>query len=119
MGMFNAFVAYGESDKDGGLVYVDSGATTNMDYHWRVTADGSADSEYTYVHVDADVTEKVNLGIFYSNADKNAANDETEVYAQAKYKMSNNLTTYVRYGQYDVDTQDDGLMGRVHIQYTF
>ena len=122
MGMFNAFAAYGESDKDGGVVAIDLSAKTNMDYHWRVTADGSADTEYTYVHVDADVTEKVNIGLFYSDADYNSTgnNDVSEVYVQAKYKMSNNLTTYVRYGELSVDdSNEDGAMGRVHVQYSF
>ena len=120
LGMFTGFVAYGESDKDGGLVYVDSGAATNMDYHWRVTADGSADTEYLYVHADADVTDKVNVGIYYSEADYKKADDVSEVYAQVGYQMSKNLSTYVRIGDLDVDNSDeDGSMGRVHVQYSF
>ena len=91
-----------------------------MDYHWRITADGSADAKYTYVHADADVTEKVNVGLFYSNADFKNDDDASEVYAQVKYKMSNNLTTYVRYGELSVDnSNEDGAMGRVHVQYSF
>ena len=119
MGIFNAFVAYGETDKDGGMVYFDSGAATNMDYHWRVTAQGQADAEFLYAHVDADVTDKINVGLFYSEADIAADNDEEEIYVQAKYNMSKNFSTYVRLGQYEVDTEKDQDMGRLHVQYSF
>ena len=121
MGMFNAFVAYGEAGSDGGFVFLDSGSKVNMDYHWRVTADGSADTEYLYAHVDADVTEKVNVGLFYSDADyKEDDSDVNEIYVQAKYQMSSNLFTYVRLGQLDSDSnEDDQDMGRVHVQYSF
>ncbi|RXJ75795.1 hypothetical protein CRV03_11270 [Arcobacter sp. F155] len=123
LGIFSAFVAYGESDDEGGNVYIDSGAQTNMDYHWRVTADGSADTEYLYVHATADVTDKVNVGLFYSEADyKNSTtgDDTNEIYVQAKYQMSKNLATYVRLGELDVDNSDeDGSMGRLHVQYSF
>ncbi|RXJ88572.1 hypothetical protein CRV01_12575 [Arcobacter sp. CECT 8983] len=125
MGIFSAFAAYGEAGKDGGMVYLDSGAKTNMDYHWRVTADGSADTEYLYVHATADVTDKINVGLFYSEADykDSAAGEDTdEIYAQVKYQMSKNLATYVRFGELDVDNagdQEDGSMGRLHVQYSF
>jgi len=121
MGIFSAFAAYGESDDEGGVVYIDSGSKTNMDYHWRVTAEGQADAAYTYIHATADVTEKVNVGLFYSDADYDGTNDndQNEVYGQVKYKMSNNFTTYVRYGQLDVDGSSKANMGRVHVQYSF
>ncbi len=121
MGIFSAFAAYGESDDEGGVVYIDSGSKTNMDYHWRITAGGQADAAYTYIHATADVTEKVNVGLFYSDADYDTAgdNDANEVYGQVKYKMSNNFTTYVRYGQLDVDGSSKANMGRVHVQYSF
>ncbi|AXH13212.1 porin [Halarcobacter bivalviorum] len=120
LGIFSAFAAYGESDDEGGNVYIDSGSQTNMDYHWRVTADGSADTEYLYVHATADVTEKVNVGLFYSQADYKKGNDINEVYVQAKYQMSKNFGTYVRFGDLDVDnSNEDGTMGRVHVQYSF
>jgi len=121
MGIFSAFVAYGESDKEGGVVAVDGSAQTNMDYHWRVTADGSADTEYLYAHVDVDVTDKVNVGLFYSEADYAVGGnaDINEVYVQAKYKMSSNFYTYVRLGQLDEDGQEKVDMGRLHVQYSF
>eukprot|EP01029_Cantina_marsupialis_P014013 TRINITY_DN3101_c0_g1_i1.p1 TRINITY_DN3101_c0_g1~~TRINITY_DN3101_c0_g1_i1.p1 ORF type:complete len:399 (-),score=129.27 TRINITY_DN3101_c0_g1_i1:247-1443(-) len=120
MGIFEGFVAYGESGSNGGLVYLDSGSATNMDYHWRITANGSADAEYLYVHATADVTDKINLGLFYSEADFDTANDQEEVYVQAKYQMSKNFATYVRLGDYDIDNNDeDGAMGRLHVQYSF
>ncbi len=120
MGIFSGFVAYGESDDEGGNVYIDSGSATNMDYHWRVTADGSADTEYLYAHVTADVTDKINLGLFYSEADYTTGDDVNEVYAQVKYQMSSNFATYVRFGELSVDnTDEDGSMGRLHVEYSF
>ena len=123
MGIFSGFVAYGESGSDGGLVYIDSGSATNMDYHWRVTAAGNhADAEYLYVHATAAVTDKVTVGLYYSEADydTNAENDESEVYAKVGYQMSKNFATYVQFGEYDVDNSDeDGSMGRLHVQYSF
>ncbi|QDF27916.1 porin [Halarcobacter anaerophilus] len=123
MGIFSAFAAYGEAGSDGGLVYIDSGSATNMDYHWRVTADGTPDTEYIYAHVAADVTDKINVGLYYSEADYDSSDDGddvSEVYAKVSYAMSKNFTTYVQFGDLDVDDSDeDGTMGRVHVQYSF
>ncbi|QKF80924.1 major outer membrane protein [Halarcobacter ebronensis] len=120
MGIFEGFVAYGESGSNGGLVYIDSGAATNMDYHWRVTADGSADTDYLYVHATAQVTDKINVGLYYSEADYKTANDVDEIYGKVSYQMSKNFETYVQFGEYSVDGSDaDGSMGRLNVQYTF
>ncbi|RXK13355.1 hypothetical protein CP965_06020 [Halarcobacter mediterraneus] len=119
-GIFEGFVAYGETDDEGGVVYFDSGAKTNMDYHWRVTAEGQGDAEYLYVHATADVTDNINVGLFYSEADYTTDNDINEVYAQVKYQMSSNFATYVRFGELSVDnTDEDGSMGRLHVEYSF
>ncbi|WP_164970264.1 major outer membrane protein [Halarcobacter ebronensis] len=120
MGIFEGFVAYGESGNNGGLVFLDSGSATNMDYHWRVTADGSADTEYLYVHATAQVTDKINVGLFYSEADYKTANDVDEIYGKVSYQMSKNFSTYVQFGELSVQNSDeDGSMGRLNVQYTF
>ncbi|WP_419767730.1 porin [Arcobacter sp.] len=123
-GIFSVFAAYGETDKEGGKVSIDSSAKTNMDYAWRVTASNDADAAYTYIGGDVDVTKKVNLGLFYSNADYGShsradAKDLTNIFGQVKYKMSKNLVTYVRYGTLETKGEGTGMVGRLNIQYSF
>jgi|TARA_R110002050_G_scaffold56_8_gene430 hypothetical protein len=123
-GIFSVFAAYGETDKEGGKVSIDSSAKTNMDYAWRVTASNDADAAYTYISGDVDVTKKVNLGLFYSNADYGShsradAKDLTNIFGQVKYKMSKNLVTYVRYGTLETKGEGTGMVGRLNIQYSF
>ena len=55
-----------------------------------------------------------------------AAQDQREIYVQGTYKMSSNLSTYLRLGQYRVDnfyTADNSdlksNMGRLNVQYSF
>lgn len=121
LGNFKAFAAYGESGKEGGAVYVDITSKVGMDYHWRVTANKDANSKYTYLHTTVDVTPKVIAGVFYSKAEKEAANsDVSEIYGQVVYKVSKNLLAYARYGTLDNEAiQNDGSMGRLHIKYSF
>jgi predicted porin len=53
--------------------------------------------------------------------------EEEELYAQLVYKMSKNLSTYVRYGTYTKDTtvsgtkteNNDDTRGRLQVEYTF
>ncbi|MGB7401827.1 MAG: porin [Arcobacter sp.] len=123
-GIFSVFAAYGETDKEGGKVSIDSSAKTNMDYAWRVTASNDADAAYTYIGGDVDVTKKVNLGLFYSNANygshsRTDAKDLTNIFGQVKYKMSKNLVTYVRYGTLETKGEGTGMVGRLNIQYSF
>ncbi|XHE63116.1 porin [Arcobacter sp. KX21116] len=123
-GIFSVFTAYGETDKEGGKVSIDSSAKTNMDYAWRVTASNDADAAYTYISGDVDVAKKVNLGLFYSNANYGShsradTKDLTNIFGQVKYKMSKNLVTYVRYGTLETKGEGTGMVGRLNIQYSF
>ena len=53
--------------------------------------------------------------------------EEEEVYAQLLYKMSKNLSTYVRYGTYTNESTtagktkeaNDDTRGRLQVEYTF
>lgn len=127
-GIFGAYLAYGETHKDGGTVGVDASSDSGMDDHWRVTLSGISDASVVYASVNAQVTEKINLALKYSQLDAGAdsnATDQNEIYVQTAYKMSNNLSTYVRLGQFEVnefysDNSDlKSNIGRVHVQYSF
>ncbi len=134
IGIYSAFAAYGQTDKEGGLVSLDGTAITNMDYAWRITASNEADAKYLYVSANAQVTDKVNLGVYYSTAQYGensvAKLDLTNIFAQVKYKISKNLDTYIRYGTLEKEynsnrtTADsgkdgNGTVGRVNIVYSF
>jgi hypothetical protein len=129
LGIFGAYLAYGETNKDGGTVGLDASSDSGMDDHWRVTLSGMNDASAIYASVDAQVTDKVNVALKYSGidvGDKNTSkNDQDEIYLQTKYAMSSNLSTYVRLGQYEVnsfyDNGDDlkSNIGRVHVEYSF
>lgn len=130
MGIFGAYIAYGETDKDGGQVALDGSATTGFDEHWTVTLTGISDASVLYAAVDAQVTDKINLALKYSDMDTSATSayyaggdivaDQSEVYVQGVYQMSPNFMTYVRFGQKDVDgNSEDQTIGRLHMQYSF
>jgi hypothetical protein len=128
LGIFGAYFAYGETDKEGGKVSVDASSDAGMDDHWRVTLTGIADSSVIYTSIDAQVTEKINLALKYSALDAGTNSgwvDENEIYLQTKYAMSSNLSTYVRFGQLERDNfYSDGsdltsTIGRVHVEYSF
>lgn len=128
LGIFGAYLAYGETDKEGGTVGLDASSDTGMDDHWRVTLSGISDASAIYASVDAQVTEKVNVALKYSGIDVGANSndlDQNEIYVQTKYKMSSNLSTYLRLGQLEktnyYGTNDDlkSNMGRLHVEYSF
>lgn len=130
MGMFGAHLMYGKTDKDGGTVGVLNGTTTGFDEHWNVTLDNQADTDVLFVGVDAQVTDKINLALNYSAMDAGKDNadgerDESEIYGQVTYDHAANLSTFVRFGQYEVDydasnkKDEETTIGRVQVQYTF
>ena len=128
-GIFGAYVAYGKTNKEGGQVSVDASSDAGMDDHWRVTLTGISDASALYAAVDTQVTDKINVALKYSGIDtgsKSNATDHSEIYVQGTYKMSSNLSTYLRLGQLKVDnfyTADNSdlksNMGRLNVQYSF
>ncbi|RXJ87833.1 major outer membrane protein [Arcobacter sp. CECT 8985] len=123
-GIYSLFTAYGETNKEGGNVSVDTSAKTNMDYAWRITASNDADAKYFYISTNANVTSKTNLGIYYSTANygsdsRKDAKDLTNIFGQVKYKMSKNLVSYLRYGTLRTKGEGTGTVGRLNIQYSF
>jgi len=120
-GIFGAYLAYGQTNEEGGIVGIDGSSDTGMDDHWRVTLSNVADASAIYASVNAQVTEKINLALKYSDLDAgslSASKDQNEVYAQAVYQMSKNFMTFARLGQYENDGQEY-TSGRLHMQYAF
>ena len=128
LGIFGAYIAYGQTNEEGGTVGTDVSSDSGMDDHWRVTLSGISDASAIYATVDTQVTDTVNVSLNYSGIDagsKSNSEDQSEVYAQVAYKMSKNLSTYARLGQFEVDNyygaNDDleSTIGRLHVQYSF
>lgn len=121
MGIFGAYLAYGETNEEGGIVGVDASSDTGMDDHWRVTLSTISDASVVYASINAQVTDKVNLALKYSDLNAGSMSndkDQDEIYGQVAYQMSKNFTTYVRAGVYDYNG-DSSNMGRLHIQYNY
>ena len=121
MGIFGAYVAYGQTDEEGGETGLDYSSDTGMDDHWRVTLTGISDASVVYASVNTQVTDSVNVSINYSDLNAGSMSndkDQSEIYGQASYQMSKNFKTFARFGQYDYDG-DTSNMGRLHAQYSF
>jgi len=121
-GIFGAFLAYGETAKEGGKVGLDDGANTGFDEHWRVTLSGINDASTIYASVNAQVSPKVNVALKYSDLSAGNASsdvDQNEIYLQVGYNMSSNLKSYIRLGQYDKESEETQAMGRLNITYSF
>ena len=128
LGIFGAYIAYGQTNEEGGTVGTDAYSDSGMDDHWRVTLSGISDASAIYASVDTQVTDTVNVALKYSGIDVGSNSndvDQNEIYAQVAYKMSKNLSTYARLGQFEVDNyygaNDDleSTIGRLHVQYSF
>jgi hypothetical protein len=121
MGIFGAYIAYGETNEEGGETGLDYSSDTGMDDHWRVTLTGISDASVVYASVNAQVTDTVNISVNYSDLNAGSMSndrDQSEIYGQASYQMSKNFKTFARLGQYDYDG-DTSNMGRLHMQYSF
>jgi hypothetical protein len=121
MGIFGAYVAYGQTNEEGGETGLDYSSDTGMDDHWRVTLTGISDASVVYASVNTQVTDSVNVSINYSDLNAGSMSndkDQNEIYGQASYQMSKNFKTFARLGQYDYDG-DTSNMGRLHMQYSF
>lgn len=131
----NARLAYTKTGKNGGLTALDQDAK-NTSLGWAITSNGAADANYFQAALGADILDNLNFTLHYGNI---KAKDTTnkilhanlenykaqEVYGQLTYKMSKNLTTYLRYGTYEqkevstgTKTQDQNR-GRIQVAYTF
>lgn len=134
LGIFNAKVAYAKTDKDGGITSLDKDSETAL-LGWSLHTVGKADADYWQGVLGVNILDNLNLSANYGNLQYKANNrpnaadmEEEEVYAQLTYKMSKNLSTYVRYGTYTRETTpvggvkteiNDDTRGRIQVEYTF
>ncbi|MCT7531652.1 major outer membrane protein [Aliarcobacter cryaerophilus] len=130
----NARLAYTKTGKDGGLTAVDQDAK-NTSLGWNITSNGVADANYFQASLGADILDNLNFTVHYGNLSADAADagksvliddlKQQEVFGQLTYKMSKNLTTYLRYGKYEEKTKSTGVkdvdqnLGRLQVAYTF
>ncbi|MCT7529319.1 major outer membrane protein [Aliarcobacter cryaerophilus] len=134
----NARLAYTKTGKDGGLTALDQDAK-NTSLGWNITSNGIADADYFQAALGVDILDNLNLTAHYGNLESDATTNRTlssisanvlgekleqeEIYGQLTYKMSKNLSTYLRYGQYEVkvggEKEVDQDMGRLQVAYTF
>ena len=128
LGIFGAYIAYGQTNEEGGTVGTDGSSDSGMDDHWRVTLSGLKDASAIYATVDTQVTDTVNVSLNYSGIDAGSntgSGDQNEIYAKVAYKMSKNLSTYAQLGQLEKDnfytdgSDLDSTIGRLHVQYSF
>lgn len=131
----NARLAYTKTGKNGGLTALDQDAK-NTSLGWAITSNGAVDADYFQAALGADILDNLNFTLHYGNI---KAKDSTktlalatlenykaqEVYGQLTYKMSKNLTTYLRYGTYEEKVESSGVKqtdntrGRIQVAYTF
>ncbi|MFA7083034.1 MAG: porin [Arcobacteraceae bacterium] len=130
-GIVDAKYAFARTGKEGGIIALDNDAATTMQ-GWSVRADGEAKSTYHQFVVGVQAMDSVHVSANYvtkkynevTGVDANKEKD-TEIYAQLTYKMSSNLTSYVRFGQGELKTDstntktETDYKGRLQIAYTF
>jgi hypothetical protein len=130
-GLIDAKLAYAMTDKEGGTAALDNDAVTNL-LGWNLSANAKADADYIQAVVGVDILSNLNLSANYGNVEwapsATTTREQEEVYAQLLYKMSKNLSTYVRYGTFTDETTsaagvtteaNDDTRGRLQVEYTF
>ncbi|MCT7619962.1 major outer membrane protein [Aliarcobacter butzleri] len=136
LGIFNAKVGYTGTSNKGGLTAFDQDAD-NATLGWNLSSNGIADADYWQGVLGVNILDNLNLSANYGNlkadrpSGKNNGNfkdlEVEEVFGQLTYKMSKNLSTYLRYGTYeekyknngDKEKYSDQNRGRIQVEYTF
>lgn len=131
VGIVNAKVGYTGTGKDGGLTALDQDAQ-NATLGWGLTSNGIADAEHWQGVLGVNILDNLNLSANYghlkgrsdvtiNNSDRDYKAEE--LYGQLTYKMSKNLTTYLRYGTLEEKITGDKALdqdrGRLQVEYTF
>ncbi|MCT7539652.1 major outer membrane protein [Aliarcobacter cryaerophilus] len=123
----NARLAYTQTGKHGGATATDNDAK-NTSLGWAITSNDVADAKYWQAALGADILDNLNFTVHYGNLKSKEKADDVkaqEVYGQLTYKMSKNLSTYLRYGTYTEkeyksgDKVEDQTRGRIQVAYTF
>ena len=127
-GLVDGKLAYATTDKDGGVTALDTDANTTL-LGWNLNALDKNDADYWQAVLGFDILSNLNLSANYGNLqyvnDLDEDMEDEEIYAQLLYKMSKNLTTYVRYGELTRENtttnaiSTDGTVGRLQVEYTF
>ncbi|KLD98438.1 major outer membrane protein [Aliarcobacter butzleri] len=123
LSIVNARVAYTATDDKGGLTAFDQDSE-NASLGWTLTSNGVPDAEFWQGTLGVNILDNLNLAAHYGNLDASDIDYKAEeIFGQLTYKMSKNLSTYVRYGtleqKIDGDKVRDRDMGRLQIEYTF
>ncbi|WP_198304775.1 major outer membrane protein [Arcobacter vandammei] len=122
----NARVAYTRTGKHGGLTAVDQDAK-NASLGWAINSFVTK-ANYWQLALGADILDNLNFTLNYGDLRSKENYDNTkekEIYGQLTYKMSKNLNTYLRYGNYTEKDYGSGNknidqnMGRLQVAYTF
>jgi len=117
---------YGMTDRDGGLTALDSDAKTSLT-GWNVNLHNKPDADMFMIHADMDVMSGLNVALNYNTIDYGNTSatetEATELYTQITHKMGKNLVTYVRFGTFeeevDNDETQDAITGRLQVEYKF
>ena len=127
-GIVDVKYMYAGTDKQGGLTALDNDAATTA-LTWNITSNGKADADLHNFSVGVQALETLHVSANYTTMDYNttagtADENQEELYVQLVYNMSKNLSTYVRYGTYEeetdaVKTREDDYRGRLQVQYSF
>ena len=126
MGIFNAGLAYAESDKNGDGIL--NSVAKNGQIGYTANLNGTTEADMVMVDLGAQVTPELHVGLNYDvvsdNTTGSKADDHTETFVQVTYQMSKNLMTYVRLADgKDMDTTSgqeiDYNRGRLQVQYSF
>lgn len=132
-GIVDAKYAFAKTDKEGGVVALDSDAATTLQ-GWSVNPTGKADATYHQFVLGVQAMDNLHVSANYVTVDYDgdvltaqtgSDNDElTEIYGQVVYNMSKNLMTYVRFGTQEekIDGAKDEELdykGRLQVQYSF
>jgi len=131
-GIVDAKYAYAKTDKEGGITALDNDATTTIQ-GWSVNALNKQDADFHQFVVGVQALDSLHVSANYvtvkfdntfGTALAGTDDKETEIYAQLVYKMSSNLTSYVRFGTQDneangVKTTESDYKGRLQVAYTF
>ncbi|MGM0519289.1 MAG: porin [Campylobacterota bacterium] len=128
MGIVSAKLSYAKTG-DNGSGAIDSqidseGLETPSEFLlWNLGTSNNADMDVIALDTSVAVTDKISLRAAYADGEigNGDGSDVNELLGQVTYKMSKNLTTYVRYATFDNRAKDDdeGNRGRVEVRYTF
>ncbi|MFW3345597.1 major outer membrane protein [Aliarcobacter butzleri] len=128
VGIVNAKVSYTGTDKDGGLTALDQDAE-NATLGWNLTSNGVSNADHWQGVLGVNILDNLNLSANYGTLKaKDFLTDgqafkAKELYGQLTYKMSKNLSTYLRYGNFEEKDGSTKLRdqdaGRLQVEYTF